>query len=134
MRVASRESRLFCSLGGCDVGCHWCDVRDWDSEAHPIMSIEEIGANIPQKTDIVVVTGGEPLVYHLADFTQTFNKAATELILRPPEPMHSPELGIGFVCLQKIRAAGRNLLCGQRAKMHCYSKHDLNFTRTSSSG
>ena len=66
------KAAYFVRLGGCDVGCHWCDVKEsWDGEAHPIMSIEEIRTNITQKTDIVVVTGGEPLVYHLTDFSQS---------------------------------------------------------------
>ena len=65
------KAAYFVRLGGCDVGCHWCDVKEsWNADVHPIMSIDNITTKITQKTDIVVVTGGEPLVYDLTDFTQ----------------------------------------------------------------
>jgi 7-carboxy-7-deazaguanine synthase len=57
----------FIRLGGCDVGCHWCDVKEsWDAEQHPLTPISEIvetAKTFPGKT--VVVTGGEPLLYNL---------------------------------------------------------------------
>lgn len=57
----------FIRLGGCDVGCHWCDVKDsWDATAHPVESVNQI---IKKATNyypaIVVITGGEPLMYDL---------------------------------------------------------------------
>ena len=37
------RAAYFIRLGGCDVGCVWCDVKDsWDAEAHPKFSVEEI--------------------------------------------------------------------------------------------
>jgi 7-carboxy-7-deazaguanine synthase len=61
----------FIRLGGCDVGCHWCDVKEsWDAELHPLTTIEEIvemASPFPGKT--VVVTGGEPLLYNLNPLT-----------------------------------------------------------------
>ncbi len=61
----------FIRLGGCDVGCHWCDVKEsWDAELHPLTPIEEIvttAETFPGKT--VVVTGGEPLLYNLNPLT-----------------------------------------------------------------
>ena len=61
----------FIRLGGCDVGCHWCDVKEsWDAEQHPLTPVEEIvrtAATFPGKT--VVVTGGEPLLYNLNPLT-----------------------------------------------------------------
>lgn len=63
----SGKAAYFIRLGGCDVGCHWCDVKEsWDAELHPLTSIESIVAQAekhPAKT--VVVTGGEPLLYNL---------------------------------------------------------------------
>ncbi|PKV75748.1 7-carboxy-7-deazaguanine synthase QueE [Pontibacter ramchanderi] len=61
----------FIRLGGCDVGCHWCDVKEsWDAEQHPLTPIPDIVATaktFPGKT--VVVTGGEPLLYNLGPLT-----------------------------------------------------------------
>lgn len=63
----SGKAAYFIRLGGCDVGCHWCDVKEsWDANLHPLTSIETIvnSAKVhPAKT--VVVTGGEPLLYNL---------------------------------------------------------------------
>jgi 7-carboxy-7-deazaguanine synthase len=60
-------SAYFIRLGGCDVGCVWCDVKEsWDADVHPKMSAEElknIAAEYPG--DLVVITGGEPAMYDL---------------------------------------------------------------------
>jgi len=65
------KAAYFIRLGGCDVGCVWCDVKDsWDADQHPNMSIEEItndAAGFPGK--LAVVTGGEPLMYNLDELT-----------------------------------------------------------------
>src|SRR6187402_3291558 len=57
----------FIRLGGCDVGCHWCDVKEsWDAELHALTAADTIAYNadkFPSKN--VVVTGGEPLIYNL---------------------------------------------------------------------
>ena len=59
-------------LGGCDVGCHWCDVKEsWDKEAHPGRSVEDIVAEaVKHPARIAVVTGGEPLMHDLGPLTE----------------------------------------------------------------
>ncbi len=61
------KAAYFIRLGGCDVGCHWCDVKEsWDANLHPLTHIDTIVADaslFPAKQ--VVVTGGEPLLYNL---------------------------------------------------------------------
>ncbi|ADY51633.1 Radical SAM domain protein [Pseudopedobacter saltans DSM 12145] len=61
------KAAYFIRLGGCDVGCHWCDVKEsWDAELHPLTSADKIVENAekyPGKA--VVITGGEPLLYNL---------------------------------------------------------------------
>lgn len=61
----------FIRLGGCDVGCHWCDVKEsWNVSNHPTTSINEIFASSPAgNCKIAVVTGGEPAMYNLAPLT-----------------------------------------------------------------
>lgn len=61
------RAAYFVRLGGCDVGCVWCDVKEsWDAAAHPQMTVEEIIAPIDQtKAPMVVITGGEPLMHDL---------------------------------------------------------------------
>ena len=70
------KAAYFIRLGGCSVGCHWCDVKDsWDAEKHPLVSIEEIAQKASgHPSNVVVVTGGEPLEYDLTHLTGELKK------------------------------------------------------------
>ncbi len=61
------EAAYFIRIGGCDVGCYWCDVKEsWNADLHPAISTDEIierAASYPAKA--VIITGGEPLNYNL---------------------------------------------------------------------
>jgi len=61
------EAAWFIRLGGCDVGCNWCDSRfSWDTEMHPLVKTDEIIEHaVNSGTKSVVVTGGEPLMWNL---------------------------------------------------------------------
>src|SRR5450631_724815 len=65
------RAAYFIRLGGCDVGCVWCDVKDsWDAGKHPLLKIEDLILNIAKtKAEVVVITGGEPLMYDLDELT-----------------------------------------------------------------
>ncbi len=61
----------FIRIGGCDVGCHWCDVKEsWSAELHPPTGIDLIVANASKYSETVVVTGGEPLMWDMNLLTQ----------------------------------------------------------------
>jgi len=74
------RAAYFVRLGGCDVGCHWCDVKEsWNADKHPKLSIETIvteAARHPAR--LAVVTGGEPLMYDLTDLTAALREAGFE--------------------------------------------------------
>lgn len=61
------KAAFFIRLGGCLVGCHWCDVKEsWDALAHPLVSVEQLAAEASAyKGSIIVITGGEPVQYNL---------------------------------------------------------------------
>lgn len=67
----------FIRLGGCDVGCHWCDVKDsWDAGIHPEVEVNRIveqARNHPAR--MVVITGGEPCMYDLTALTGSLRQA-----------------------------------------------------------
>ncbi|MDX1955631.1 MAG: 7-carboxy-7-deazaguanine synthase QueE [Chitinophagaceae bacterium] len=71
------RAAYFVRLGGCDVGCTWCDVKDsWDADKHPMTDLEELVKtirNTPAK--IVVITGGEPLMHDLQALTHLLHAA-----------------------------------------------------------
>jgi 7-carboxy-7-deazaguanine synthase len=68
------KAAYFIRLGGCDVGCVWCDVKEsWDAEKHPKFDIQSLKLEV-EKTpaEIVVITGGEPLMHDLVELTKQF--------------------------------------------------------------
>ncbi|GGD50126.1 7-carboxy-7-deazaguanine synthase [Emticicia aquatilis] len=71
------RAAYFIRLGGCDVGCVWCDVKEsWDAEIHPKISISQIVADASQHNGrLAVITGGEPLMYNLDELTTALKEA-----------------------------------------------------------
>ncbi len=67
------SAAYFIRLGGCDVGCVWCDVKEsWDVNAHPSVSVDIMMERAKTSgTEIVVITGGEPAMHDLTALTQT---------------------------------------------------------------
>lgn len=60
----------FLRLGGCDVGCHWCDVKEsWDASLHTPVPVVSMANEAAEHAKIAVITGGEPLMYPLGPLT-----------------------------------------------------------------
>jgi 7-carboxy-7-deazaguanine synthase len=75
--VHTGKAAYFVRLGGCDVGCVWCDVKDsWDASRHPLMSTKEIVdiASVHEGR-IAVITGGEPAMYDLTGLCEELHSA-----------------------------------------------------------
>ena len=74
------RAAYFIRLGGCDVGCVWCDVKEsWDASKHPLFNIAELILSIRQtKAKLVVITGGEPLMHNLDALTDALQAAGFE--------------------------------------------------------
>ena len=75
--VYQGKAAYFIRLGGCDVGCVWCDVKEsWDEEKHPRYTIGNLVNMVTQTpTEIVVITGGEPLLHDLTALTGALKAA-----------------------------------------------------------
>lgn len=73
----SGQAAYFIRLGGCDVGCVWCDVKDsWDASKHPVMTVEEITTVASANPGrIAVITGGEPAMHNLTAICQSLHDA-----------------------------------------------------------
>jgi len=67
----------FIRLGGCDVGCTWCDVKEsWPLNAHPKIELDGLIQQVQETpTEIVVITGGEPLMHNLTELTTQLQQA-----------------------------------------------------------
>lgn len=70
------SAAYFIRVGGCDVGCHWCDVKEsWDADKHPPTAIENIVTEAQKYSDTIVVTGGEPLMWNMGPLTASLKKS-----------------------------------------------------------
>ena len=70
----------FIRVGGCDVGCHWCDVKEsWDATIHPPTSTEIIVENAKKYAGTVVVTGGEPLTWDMTPLTKALKSKGLQV-------------------------------------------------------
>ncbi|MFZ1305880.1 MAG: 7-carboxy-7-deazaguanine synthase QueE [Ferruginibacter sp.] len=77
------RAAYFIRLGGCDVGCVWCDVKEsWDMDAHPKMTVGELVNTVldssPGEGGLVVITGGEPLMHNLDALTAALRSKGFE--------------------------------------------------------
>ncbi len=86
------KAAYFIRLGGCDVGCVWCDVKDsWDASAHPQMTVEEIvAAASAHPGRIAVITGGEPAMHDLTLLNDSLQSAGflTHIETSGAHPLH----------------------------------------------
>ncbi len=73
----SGHAAYFIRLGGCDVGCHWCDVKDsWDAARWPQQSLDQIMTDaVANPARLAVITGGEPLIHNLSPLTDALHTA-----------------------------------------------------------
>lgn len=120
----------FIRLGGCDVGCHWCDVKEsWDALLHPPTLTIEIVENTKQFSDTVVVTGGEPLMWDMS--------ILTKLLKEKNKSVHIETSGAydlsgnwDWICLSpKKRKLPKNEIyqVADELKMIIYNKSDFEF-------
>lgn len=74
------RAAYFIRLGGCDVGCVWCDVKDsWDADKHPKYTIGQLVQEVKKTpTELVVITGGEPLMHQLDALTAALKAAGLQ--------------------------------------------------------
>ncbi len=65
------HATYFLRLGGCDVGCVWCDVKEsWDANKHPMVTVNDmVDWVVASGVRIAVITGGEPLMHDLTMLT-----------------------------------------------------------------
>lgn len=123
------RAAYFIRLGGCDVGCVWCDVKDsWDADKHPKLSIESIvseACKYPGR--LAVITGGEPLLHNLDELTKALQDKGFETNI---ETSGSSVMSgqWDWICLspKKFKApVPANLPLAHELKVVVFNKHDF---------
>lgn len=128
------RAAYFIRLGGCDVGCVWCDVKEsWDASLHPLIPVEKIvdtAGEYPGR--LAVVTGGEPLLHQLDELTGALKKAGFETNIETSGS--SPLSGSwDWICLspKKFKAPVPEIVpLANELKVVIYNKHDFEWAET----
>ena len=131
----------FIRVGGCDVGCHWCDVKEsWNAETHPPTSIhsivanaekysDTIVANAEKYSDTIVITGGEPLTWDMGPLTQGLKEKGMTIHIETSGAY--PLTGVwDWICLSPKKnklPVGDIYKKAQELKVIVYNKHDFIF-------
>jgi 7-carboxy-7-deazaguanine synthase len=123
------RAAYFIRLGGCDVGCFWCDVKDsWDASKHPQLTIDEIvNGAITHPSRLAVITGGEPLLHNLDELTNLLQHKGFETNIETSGS--SPLTGTwDWICLspKKFKAPLPEIIRkANELKVVIYNKHDF---------
>lgn len=100
----SGKAAHFIRLGGCDVGCRWCDAKEsWNPKVHPPVAVETIvDRAVACAAQSIVITGGEPLLYELAPLTDELKSRGLEIFLES-SGSHPFSGSFDWVCLSPKR-------------------------------
>jgi organic radical activating enzyme len=141
----SGYAAYFIRLGGCDVGCVWCDVKEsWNADIHPKFSVDEIVEKLNKelgignwkendkqqtinKKPIIVITGGEPLMHNLDGLTETLQQQGFQTNIETSGS--SPLSGSwDWICVspKKFKAPLEDVLsCADEYKLVVYHESDI---------
>ena len=127
------QAAYFIRLGGCDVGCTWCDVKEsWNADAHPKVAVEAIVAEATKyPARIAVVTGGEPLMHDLGPLTKALREAGfrTHIETSGTHPLSGDWHHICF-SPKKFKAPLPGIYpVADELKVIVFNKHDLQWAQ-----
>ena len=125
------QAAYFIRLGGCDVGCHWCDVKEsWDASLHPLTSIRDIvekANSFPAKA--VVITGGEPLLYNLEPLCSMLHQHGIRIFLET-SGAYPVSGSFDWICVspKKFKSPRKDMLeIADELKVIVFNKQDFDW-------
>ena len=124
------SAAYFIRIAGCDIGCHWCDVKDsWNSKLHPLTNVSEIVSTAKKYSDTVVVTGGEPLMWNMKPLCEALHLLGIKTHIET-SGAYSISGSWDWFCLSPkknklpLKSAYKN---ANELKMVIYNRDDLKF-------
>ncbi|AWM13197.1 7-carboxy-7-deazaguanine synthase QueE [Flavobacterium sp. NRK F10] len=124
------RAAYFIRIGGCDVGCHWCDVKEsWNADLHPPTTTDDIVKNAKELAETVVVTGGEPLTWDMSVLTAKLKAEGLRVHIETSGAY--PVTGEwDWFCLSPKKTklpVQQAYECAHELKMIVHNKHDFQF-------
>ncbi|HMI78536.1 MAG TPA: 7-carboxy-7-deazaguanine synthase QueE [Ferruginibacter sp.] len=125
------KAAYFIRLGGCDVGCVWCDVKEsWEADAHPKLEIGSLVSEVKKTAaELVVITGGEPLMHNLDELTSALHTAGLKTNIET-SGAHPLSGSWDWICLspKKFKAPLPGILpFANELKIVVFNKSDLDW-------
>lgn len=124
----------FIRLGGCDVGCFWCDVKEsWDASVHPKKSVDALATNAKESgAEVVVVTGGEPCMHRLEALTDALRSRGlrTHLETSGTHPLTGTWDWVTLSPKKFKPTRDEYYAVANELKVIVYNKHDLEWGQT----
>lgn len=131
------KAAFFIRIAGCDVGCHWCDVKEsWPFEGHPeytVLELVELASSYPSR--LVIITGGEPFLHDMTELTDGLRNAGFQV--------HVETAGVyplsgtwDWICLSPkkfVPARDEYFNNAHEIKVIVYNKSDFEWLKTFSS-
>lgn len=120
----------FIRIGGCDVGCHWCDVKEsWDASKHPLTPVDELVKRATKYAKMIVITGGEPLMWNLEYLTQQLKERGCKIHIET-SGSHPLSGTLDWICLspkKRLLPKQEVLDSASELKVIIFNHHDFKF-------
>lgn len=132
------KASFFIRLAGCDVGCHWCDVKEsWDKNIHPVKEVQELVQEAKESgTNIVIVTGGEPTMYPLQALTKALAQEGMAVHLET-SGAYTIDGNFDWICVSPKKTKQpikESLQLADELKVVIYNKDDFNWAEKNAAG
>ncbi len=122
---------FFIRIGGCDMGCKWCDVKEsWNDKIHPLTDVNNVlNEALKVKSRKIVVTGGEPMKYNLDFLCQLLKNNGFEIHLETSGVFDiSGEWD--WICFSpKIKDEGKNVFYEKAHELKIIIENESDFER-----
>ncbi|MCA0932350.1 7-carboxy-7-deazaguanine synthase QueE [Lutimonas saemankumensis] len=124
------KAAYFIRIGGCDVGCHWCDVKEsWNAELHPPTLTKHIVEKAQKYANTVVITGGEPLMWNMDYITGMLYEAGLKVHIET-SGAYTLTGKYDWICLSPKKTKlplSEVYEAAHELKVIVYNKHDFKF-------
>lgn len=125
------RAAYFVRLGGCDVGCTWCDVKEsWEAGKHPVWEVAKIADTVAASgAKLCVITGGEPLMYNLSKLTELLHAKGIQVNIET-SGAYPPSGELDWVCVSPKRfklPLDETLKIANELKVVIFHRNDFRF-------